>query len=60
VGTIVTLLPIAVEGIGQRKANKVWVKGTPGSWLTAAMPGGARAMLPTEVADNMRAAVADQ
>lgn len=59
VGTSVTLLPMAVEGIGLRKSQKVWAKGTPGSWLTAAIPGGLRAALPPEVSDNVRAA-ADQ
>jgi hypothetical protein len=56
VGKTVTLLPLASEGIEQRKAQKIWAQGTPGFWLTGGKPGGQRAALPSEVAENLNAA----
>jgi hypothetical protein len=59
IGRTVTLLPVANEGIAERKARKVWARGTPGSWLTSGVPGGRAAALPAEVADDLRTVGSD-
>jgi hypothetical protein len=57
-GTVVTLVPVPADGIAERKASKVWQHGVPGEWLTGRMPGGRKAELPDEVADDLRRAEA--
>jgi hypothetical protein len=48
-GTVVMLLPSSLDGIHELKKKKLYERGTPGSWVTDARPGGYRADLPTEV-----------
>ena len=38
VGTTVTLVPASTEGMLRRKSQKIWVKETPGAWLTHSKP----------------------
>jgi hypothetical protein len=38
VGMTVTLVPASTEGMLRRKSQKIWVKETPGAWLTHSKP----------------------
>jgi hypothetical protein len=55
-GKIVTLLPAADEAMDHRRIEKLWTQNTPGSWLTSGRPGGQRAALPAEIADDLAGA----
>jgi hypothetical protein len=54
-GKEVTLVPSSTEGMLRRKSQKIWSRETPGAWLTHSKPGGPRAELPVEAAEDVDA-----
>jgi hypothetical protein len=55
VGMTVTLVPASTEGMLRRKSQKIWVKETPGAWLTHSKPSGPLEEITAEDDENVDA-----
>jgi hypothetical protein len=55
IGTRVLMVRTASDGLARRRGLRVWQRSIPGSWLTHGRPGGQRAKLPPEIAEDLPA-----